>query len=237
MDPDPRYFLKIYWFFFLTKHNFQIWCVTLFAYFYAKTWLTIQKSRHFLTSHFSIVKIWVRRVNFFCTFWFIFFSLRFGSVDPDIFKYLIISFQRKTIHFNNWSWRWKLKVEILFLKFSTKNMSHGLNLNRGSHSLNSASGNVNYRSKTTKINKKIYVEKKSKTIKYEKKEDFGSQVLLNTWYPVSSVSAHPAALFSSALNLPSPSPSSLLSSSPPPSSSRSSPSFSSPPCWTSAGSP
>ena len=63
-------------------------------------------------------------------------------------------------------------MEILLLKFSTKNISHGLNLNRGSYSLNSASGNVNYRSKSTNMNKKIYVEKKIKNYKIREKGAF-----------------------------------------------------------------
>ena len=39
MDPDPGHFFKIYWIF-LTK---QI-VLFFFAYFYAKTWWTIQES-------------------------------------------------------------------------------------------------------------------------------------------------------------------------------------------------
>ena len=54
-----------------------------------------------------------------------------------------------------------------------------------------------------------------------------------TWYLVSSVAVHQAALVSLTLDLPSPSPSSPRSSSPPPFSSGSFPSSSSPPCWTS----
>ena len=41
-DPDPGYLFKIY-LIFLTKQNFQIFCLKFLAYFYAETWRTIQK--------------------------------------------------------------------------------------------------------------------------------------------------------------------------------------------------
>ena len=50
-NPDPGYFFKIYWIF-LTKQNFQIFCLTFFAYFYAKTWWTIQQTGNFYNLSF-----------------------------------------------------------------------------------------------------------------------------------------------------------------------------------------
>ena len=45
-DPDPGYFFEIYWIF-LTKQNLYIFCLIFFAYFFAKTWWTIQKSGNY----------------------------------------------------------------------------------------------------------------------------------------------------------------------------------------------
>ena len=60
-NPDPGYFLKIYWIF-LAKQNFQIFClIFFFAYFYAKT---IQKSGNYNLS-FWIVQIWGLKIIFF----------------------------------------------------------------------------------------------------------------------------------------------------------------------------
>ena len=75
-DPDPGYFFKIYWIF-LTQQNFQTCCLIFFAYFYAKTWWTIQISGNFYNLSFSIVQIWVLRVIFFCSL------LIFCPLDPD----------------------------------------------------------------------------------------------------------------------------------------------------------
>ena len=46
LDPDPGHVFKIYWIFF-TKNNFQNFCFIFFAYFYPKTWWTIQKWGNF----------------------------------------------------------------------------------------------------------------------------------------------------------------------------------------------
>ena len=82
-DPDPGHLFKIYWIFW-TKQNFQICCLTFFVYFYAKTWWTIQKSGNFYNLSFSIVHIWVLRVNIFLQVLVDILPLGSGSVDPHI---------------------------------------------------------------------------------------------------------------------------------------------------------
>ena len=79
-DPDPGYFFTIYWIF-LTKQIFQICRLNL----YAKTWWTIAKSGSFYNLFFSIVHVWVLRVNFFFAVFGWFLPLGSGSVDPHIF--------------------------------------------------------------------------------------------------------------------------------------------------------
>ena len=66
-DPDPGHFFKIYWIF-LTKNYFRFFFL---AYFYPKTWWTVQKWGHFYNlSFFSKVQIWVLGVQkfFFAVF-------------------------------------------------------------------------------------------------------------------------------------------------------------------------
>ena len=58
MYPDPGHFFKIYWIF-LTKNNFQLLVLFFFAYFYPKTWWTIQKWGNFYYLFFSKVQSWV----------------------------------------------------------------------------------------------------------------------------------------------------------------------------------
>ena len=83
-DPDPGYFFKIYWIF-LTKQNFQIFCLIFFAYFYAKTWWTIQKSGNFYNlSFFNSSDLGFESKIFFCSLVGI-LPLGSSSVDPHIF--------------------------------------------------------------------------------------------------------------------------------------------------------
>ena len=64
-DLDPGYFFKIYWFF-LTKQNFKICCLIFFAYFFAYTLWTIQKSGNFLNlSFFNSSDLGFGSTNFF----------------------------------------------------------------------------------------------------------------------------------------------------------------------------
>ena len=57
LDPHWKKLIRIrtmsflYWLF-LTKNNFQIFCFIFFAYFYPKTWWTIQKWRNFYNLSF-----------------------------------------------------------------------------------------------------------------------------------------------------------------------------------------
>jgi len=68
--------LKIYWFF-LTKQSFQIICLMFFAYFYAKTCWTIQKSGNFNNTFFQKFRFG------FLQFLDDILPLGFGSVDSD----------------------------------------------------------------------------------------------------------------------------------------------------------
>ena len=91
-DPDPGHLFKIYWIF-LTKQNFQICCLTFFAYFYAKTWWTIQKSGNFYNLSFYYL-FWFWEKTFFCSFWLIFCLL---DPDPWIRIFVRIRFQESKI--------------------------------------------------------------------------------------------------------------------------------------------
>jgi len=98
MDPDPGHFFKIYWIF-LSKNNYQIFCYIFFAYFYSKTWWTIQKWGNFYNlSFFSKVQNWVLGVKklfvFFSIFWSIFYPL---DLDPWIRIFLRIRIQEAKI--------------------------------------------------------------------------------------------------------------------------------------------
>ena len=94
-DPDPGYFFKIYWIF-LTKQNFEIFCLIFFAYFYVKTWWTIQKSGNFynLTFFNSSDLGFESKIIFLCSFWLIFCPL---DPDPWIQIFLRIRIQEAKI--------------------------------------------------------------------------------------------------------------------------------------------
>ena len=65
-------FFKIYWIV-LSKQNCQSYCIFFSVYFYAKTDVTFRNQETFIIFLFSIVKIWVLRVQiFFCSFRLIF---------------------------------------------------------------------------------------------------------------------------------------------------------------------
>ena len=73
---------------------FKIFVYFFFAYFYPKTWWTIQKCGNFYYLFFSKVQIWVLGVTFFCSFWLLFYPL---DPDPWIRIFLRIRIQEAKI--------------------------------------------------------------------------------------------------------------------------------------------
>ena len=83
-DPDPGYFYKIYWIF------YQSDIFKFFVLFFSLIFILIlgepfRNQEIFIISLFSIVQIWVVRVNFFLQFLVDILPLGSGSVDPHIF--------------------------------------------------------------------------------------------------------------------------------------------------------
>jgi len=94
-DPDPGHYFKIYWISLTKKNYLKIFCFILFAYFYPKTWWTIQKRSYNLS--FLKSSDWGFRSKkgcFFCSFWLIFYPL---DADPWIRIFLRIRIQEAKI--------------------------------------------------------------------------------------------------------------------------------------------
>ena len=85
MDPDPGYFFKIYLIFCTKKKILNFYVVFFSLIFMLKLDEPFRNQGIFKISLFSIVQIWVLRVNFFLQFLVDILPLRSGSVDLQIF--------------------------------------------------------------------------------------------------------------------------------------------------------